>query len=244
MDIEKAVAALLRDKERIEYQNAEIFLVDKGTMEKIIGLRAMADEEVAERKRPPRDSLSRYVKPVNPDNPAFKYGLYLRKTPRIISDPLKVRAALDQQLSIWKNMERKALREFIEREQISGEELTRLEKELEEKIHEADREFDRLKRDYDRYEVFITNYETAKIYPTIYYSTKEEVVCNAIGTRVLEPMKKAKKINAHLSIVVPNVVWYTPENTRRGRSNASVIEKVLSGEYSVVAGSIYYKRDV
>ena len=113
---------------------------------------------------------------------------------------------------------------------------------METKFSEADKDFDRLKEHYEEYEVFITNYTTANVYPAIYYSSKEKIVVNAVGKRVLEPLEKVKRFDSHISITVPNVLWYTPEHTGRARSNATIIEKIESGDYFVVGGSIYYKK--
>jgi hypothetical protein len=225
--VDRAKGIIASSSIRLEYDRAELYLVDRATMERLRAFRdsivTLADSygEGIDSKKVAR-SFAGELKLINPDTPAIKYNLYLRKTPKIISDREKVMEAIEREFAIWANVVRKgAKKEIEEHEEYTENDARDLLETAERTIEEEKAKLDALLEDPEGYDIRITNYERAEAYPTISYATPE-------GKRV-----------DHLSIRIPNVLWYEEEpGAERRRSDASIQRIVES--YDRIGGTIYF----
>lgn len=181
------------------------FLDQKGMREVLLleaGVRSLSEESGGKKKGKREDPFYEYGKIINPHAPTFKYKIYFAKRPREIFDRQKVLAAIPGTLEVWKNTERKHLREHIEgRENITTEEIDKLNAELEERISIEEQEVAHIMEHFDEYDVAITNAEENRLYPSLYYV-------------MVDPKNNEKTLTAdtHLRKEVPNILWQ--EDTR------------------------------
>jgi len=219
--LEEAKALIARG-ERIEYGDAELFLVGEETMRTLVRF-----DEKARELLPPYKTmhLGGTVKLLNPDAPAVRYHLFTRKTPRIISDKEKALEAAEREFAVWANVVRKGLKEEILAGAYSEEEAARMTEETERRIGAERRELDEVLRHPERFDIRITNYETARAYPCV---------------SLVFPDRSRR--NEHLSIERPNVLWHRREEEGpRHRRDASIREVVR--RYRRIGGTIYVKEE-
>jgi len=221
--------------ERVEFCDAELYLVGHRDMRALLSLEAegnaYAQETGKENAKNPFRLVSNLI---NPLFPATKYTLFTRSTPRIITDPSKVYMAIEKEFSLWCNVETKNLNELIASDpDMTQERANRLREELSSKLEEEKARFDEVREDFEEYEVFVSNYENVREYPALYYSG----VVQEKGAK----KPKTKKANAHLSIRIPNVLWYE-KNAMDVRSDATIMQKMKSGDFKRIGNTIYARR--
>ena len=165
--------------ERIEYNGAELYLVEKSSVvEKLLKIEKVGRKRVESYDIPPEsaDFSDVAVKLVNRmdmtanDAPASYYRLYMRQTPLILTDREKVFERLAGEAAIWANIQRRALREALAEGNFSEAEADRMRKETQERIDAEAQKISHIIEFYDEYEVILTNYEDAPYYPSIYYT--------------------------------------------------------------------------
>jgi hypothetical protein len=204
--IKTQIREILEGYPRAREIEAELYFLDKKGMDKILlleaGARYLAEDSGSTKKGKRKDPFYQYAKIINPQAPAFKYKIYFAKRPREIFDRQKVLAAIPGTLEVWKNTERKHLREYIEnKEDISTDEIDRLTAELDERISIEENEVNYIVEHFDEYDVAITNAEENRLYPSLYYVMVDP-----------EDRNKTLTTDTHLRKEVPNVLWQ--EDTR------------------------------
>jgi len=230
-----AVSAELRDSlfdiligaERIEYGGAEVFLVNKEQIHALIELEKRGSKQMQrfDISEADADFTGKTFSIINKDRKSFAvdYKFYMRVTPLILTDEEKVRKRILSEMGIWANIQRKGLREALSSGEFSEDEANRMKRETEVLIEEETAKLREIIENFDEYEVVVTNYETSPAYPTIYYNDKQ-----------------GKKHIKHLSIKMPNILWYEDkEHPREHRKDANIVQFIRSA--TKVANMVYFK---
>ena len=223
-EVGKRIYDILGLAERVEYNDAELYIIRSPFMEELERIVKMGERQMEAFEASPKDFDGRVVKIINRDKPAYSYAMYMRETPLIITDPDKCQERIAKEISVWAEIQKKGLEESFVNGEFTDTEKAKLRSELEEEIAHAKDMAKNILDNYDEYEVIITNYGEGRLYPAIRYTDKD-----------------GKNRASHLSIRVPNVLWFE-DDTRSslGRSNATV--KQFIKEASKIGSTVYFKK--
>ena len=137
--------------------------------------------------------FNKIVKFVNPGNAAKQYHIHIEKKWKQVNDPIKVELRLEEELAVWANSYK--LHSFQELDKASGatEVFIKEQKALvEARIKEAKLECKKIKDNFSNYsDVRICSKHRAHDYGTIHFT-----------------LDNGKKFKNHLSIKMPNVIYY------------------------------------
>lgn len=223
----KRILALLEKSEKISYLESELYLVDAPAMKALMNLKINAQgliRCVGEKAVDYNYTEPIKVKLLNPSNPCYKYTLAALFTPRTITNPDKVYELLSKEFEVWKNVRQKALKKELKDNEYSQKRADEVRMNLTKEIDKQKARLEYLMSEYDRHEVFITTYEDAKKYPSIYMNFKDQ-----------------QKKTENLSIRAINVLWYSPDIQKSAkRSDASILERISNS--SKIGSTIYYKE--
>jgi len=220
MQIEQQIEEIKRGLSFIKYNDAEVYFIDEEVLKNLL---LLENKIRAEYKGRTKNPFGRYAKLLNPGKIAIKYNFYMRKTPRIIKDAQKVFEALDKEFLLFKNVLLKEFEEGIEsNKELEESEVIKLREEVNNRIDTEYKQLEDIKRNFNSYEVVITNYNQAREYPTIHYTSEDK-----------------KHYTEHLSIKVPNFLFYR-EEASDSKSTASI--KKFINTANLIGNTIYYKR--
>lgn len=185
---------------------ALLYVVDRGTMAELVALARRHDSEVSDiasaeefasgegaaeerRKRfVKRHDFSHVAKLINPDASVNSYSVHDEVRFKQVNDQQKVLARLGEELRVWANAYRLHAKSKLE----SASERA----EIERKIVEAEKAVARIMEEPSRFEVRVISKDRANIYSTLSYTIDVDG-------------KRASR-SRHLSIKMPNVLWYEP----------------------------------
>ena len=179
-------------------------------------------------------SINKIVNLINPDNVAYQYDLTMAKkyvylsTKELCIEEAKVR------VEISANIQRKNLREDIERHpEYSLDFIKKIEDELEKKIEDERNKVDEVIKNPDSISsIKISGFKNLIEYGQINYGYFHKDKLDKKG------QKLKVRTNAHLSIVYPNVLFFEPdEETDKHRS-------LMEAKYLEDMGYVEICRDV
>lgn len=220
-DILMEIFDICKPLSHITYNDASIYLIDEGALKKLLLLENKVKTLYTGRTKNP---FSKYAKIINPKMKASKYGFYMRTIPRIIRDEQKVFESIDKEFELFKNILLKELEAGIENNlSLPSEEVYKMKNEVSERILKESEKLNEIKKSFSEYEVIITNYQNIRAYPAIHFTGEDK-----------------KHYVEHLSIRVPNFLYYEESFDKDSKSNAYV--KKFIKEASILGNTIYYRK--
>lgn len=207
--IAQKIKEVLSAYERVEYEESEIYIVDKKGLDEVkileLSLKGMEDapKEEAVTKKRKKGPLFEYAKLLNPDYPAFKYSFFMKHTPLEIFDREKILERIPREFSVWKNIEIKRLDERIEQSNppLSETDAGKLRRELADAIAIEEQNIKGIMDNFDEYHIVITSHARQNYYPSVYLMENLNY-----GTEDEKPKHRSR--NAHLRKHVPNILWF------------------------------------
>lgn len=243
-DIQQKLATILTSCKREEYQGAHIYLLDKKVLDEVLFLEAGVRGIVMEKKGldiKTKDPFYPFAKILNPKYPAFKHSYYLAHRHKEIFNRTKIKDAIDGEINIWKNSERKALEERIADTEtpISKVDADKMRKELEMQISIDEQTIEELKNNFEEYDVVITSFEQKKYYPSIYFTL--DTSSDYEGDDPEKKRKYYKKKDAHLRKDVPNLLWFKDDRPFSELRANDKIRRIIKTHVRC-CGTIYMKK--
>lgn len=211
-------AKILSEMEAIQYNEAKLYLAT----EESLTLLRNKEKELSDNYENERDekqfSFSKIVNLICNGSPVKFYQLNSYEKYRYVKDQEKVFEQLPQQFEIWKNKMILEQQKAFEAFEYTTEEQRREKDRLDAEIKANKEALNQIMQNPDDNEVIITNYARKKLYPGVNCGFGD-------GTFQYQ----------HLSIRVPNVLLYKPEEkTKKTRKIETVLEKS-----SLVFGDVY-----
>jgi len=147
------------------------------------------DDEAAVRKY----GFNKIVKFINPGNVAKQYHIHIEKKWKQVNDPLKVELRLEEELAVWINSYKLHAFEELEKASDATEVFIKEQKALvAARIEIAKLECTKIKNNFNDYtDIRICSKHRAHNYGTIHFT-----------------LKNNQKFKKHLSIKMPNVIYY------------------------------------
>lgn len=162
---------------------------------------------------------------INPGEAIEKYSVGIRGKHRQITQKETTRKYIEGDFEVWKNTLIKDAREIISVHQKSDHEIEIINEEVNNKIEIARGELAYILENYDKVVVKIAGFTHQKYFPYIQY-------VNTIDG-------EKKKQNEHLSVLVPNILYYNPT---RYRSDIQIDDFIKSSKNPF--GDVYYMEQV
>lgn len=219
------VEELLEGYKHMELEGGKLYFLDRKGVLLAISYQSALDAMVVSNSDRKRYGFALIAKILNPNKVAHSYftGLKGRRRSMKKREPgdkkenVVTIEKLKLEFEIWKNIERKRMRDEVALHSVDDETLAKMESELTMRFAEADARFALMEESYDDLEVRIVGWENGKIYPFVSYTIDK------------------KPIHAHLSITVPTLLYYEP---KRYNQNMVVAEFVKNAVHAF--GDVYF----
>jgi len=240
----KVTASTVVKEEQVEvFKDVTLFLINEEVKNKIKELEKglLKGSENPEDQEYKGKVLYPYLKLINPKIPAYKYSFFVKKRALEIFDRDKVRARIEGELERFKNAERLKLKKQI-KEHIplyTSDVIEYLNRELEARLLIDERKINEVVRDYDSYDVVITNYAHCHVYPSLYYTL--DLAFKEGYFKKGKEKKDYKKENTHLRSGVPNLLWFEDGRILKELRANNKIEKIMS-THMAYCNTIYINK--
>ena len=223
---------ILEGQEHIVYEDCDLYLVDRKCLDKIelLSLKInRADEDSGDKTK--KGAFYHFGKIINPDHPALKFNLKKRHKYRATYDREKIHAQLVRDKSILVHTLKNELEEKITAN-VDGKytkqsaELAR--KELQDRIDIDMQMLEDVVKDFENYDIVVTNFESHHIYAYVYYTYNDG-------------KKTGLGKNEHLRAKVPNILWIATDEYYAHRRKDEKINEMINS-HARLLGTIYIKK--
>lgn len=185
---------LLKGLEKIEFCEAEIYIVDEVFFERILELEKQLKPHYLDTARGKVFTIFNFLSVLNYKKTAISYHFTTASKSKLVTDREKVLDRLDVEMYKSKNTILMKARDRIEELELD-EALSK--KEMEEaqlKIDDEEKEFKKIKANPDAYDIIISTFKERKTYPQLNYKYVQD------GKQI--------KDNKHISIEKVNILIY------------------------------------
>lgn len=217
-----------------DFEGAKIYVCELETAKKILQL----DNELmplrSESTRGKAYNINKIVNVINPYNPAYDFSMVRVEKYPYITNKEKCLRKLPEEAEVSANFHRKRVTEQIENNDYSEDFKKKLADEIERIIERERENIDDVINNPDNYIIKISGYHERIIYGQINYGFFQEEA----ETKVL----KKKRANKHLSIKIPNVIVFQP-NEEADKHRVDMEAKYLKKSgFIQIARRVFVKR--
>ncbi|MBD3822981.1 MAG: hypothetical protein IE916_00535 [Epsilonproteobacteria bacterium] len=208
----------------IQFMDAEIYLVDKETLNEILLMENAAKGILAHSKGEVKDPFFTIAKIINPSLAAYKYVMKTKHKYKNLTNPVKVRREIEGEFIISERKKKKLLKESLEKGDISEEKYAELLSELEQECEIDRQNLKTVVDNFDDYDVIISRFKEKTYYPVLYYTLSDK-----------------SSHDTHLRASVPNILFFDDSDEDGGKRSDSKTDKIVKNYFSI-GDSIFYKR--
>ena len=217
-----------------DFESAKIYVCDVETVEQILKLDSELLPLRTETTRGKAYNINKIVNIINPDTPAYDFSMVRVEKYPYVTNKEKCLKKLPEECEVSANFHRKRISEQIENNDYTDDFKRKLEDEIERIIEIERKNIDDVINNPDDFIIRISGYQERIVYGQINYGFFKQDPESKIF--------KKKRANKHLSIKIPNIVVFQPnEEADKHRTDMEAKYLKKSG-YEQIARRVFVKR--
>jgi hypothetical protein len=201
-------------------EQSVLYFANASQMKTLLSIQARIDEVFDKPRDKKHYGFGLIANILNPTGPVSKYSTGIRGRHRQMTKSDTVRREIEGEFEVWKNSQLVRMRDTLESSNLNAAERAKTVQEVEQRIDEGEREFTYVLEHFDELKICIAGYNHEKSYAYIQYVDADE-----------------KRCNQHLSIKVPNILFYEPVHYRKDMKIADFIK-----DATCAFGDVFYMQ--